>query len=128
MVDENLQKNRVFQVKVPLEKGREFEEVCEREDKTVNAKLRELIEEATKGQKKYFTSGEIVMEYDRKRDQFVWKVILEDGREILIFDNIGLDFVRDMKINCENAIQDRNDWIHGKGGTSIPKKLLEDGK
>ena len=120
------QKTKVFRVKVPLEKGREFESVCKNENKNINAKLKELIEESTKVQKRYFYAGRILIDYERQNDKFVWRVILENGKKVLVLDNLNIDFIKQIKEGCEKAIQERNDWIHGKEGVSIPSKLLED--
>ena len=122
-----MQKNRIFQVKVPLEKGREFENVCKIEDKTVNAKLRELIESSTsEHDKRYFLAGKNKIEYDKTKDRFVWLVELDDGKQIGVLNNLSIDFLNNIKEEISKTTIERQNWIGGRkiGSISIPNNLI----
>ena len=121
-----MQRNRIFQVKVPLEKGREFENVCKNEEKTVNAKLRELIEDSLKGQKRYFLSGKNKVEYDKTKDKFVWIVELDDGKQIQVLNDLSIDFLNNVKEEILKSTIERQNWIGERktSSVSIPKNLI----
>jgi hypothetical protein len=127
MKEENpMQKNRIFQVKVSLERGREFENVCKIEEKTVNAKLKELIDDSLKGQKRYFVSGLNKFEYDRVNDKFSWVVYLDSGEKKTIVYNLSASFLGNIFNASEKALLERADWVHQKDKNSvdIPKELV----
>ena len=124
------QKNRIFQVKVQLDKGRAFEGLCKNEDKTVNAKLKELIDNALKGQKRYFASGKNIIRYDKSHNNFSWLVKLDSGQEVEVLNNLSTDFLKNLKNEIEQSIQERNDWVHQRNQDSveIPKEILGGGE
>ncbi|MDO8508187.1 MAG: hypothetical protein Q7S27_00720 [Nanoarchaeota archaeon] len=126
-IEKYMQKNRIFQVKVPLEKGREFEDICKIEDKTVNAKLRELIEISTsEHNKRYFLAGKNKIEYDKTNDKFVWIVELDDGKQIEVLDNLSIDFLNNIKEEISKASIERQNWIGSRkiGSVSMPNSLM----
>jgi len=128
MDEDYSQKNRIFQVKVQFDKGRAFEDLCKNEDKTVNAKLKELINNALKGQKRYFAAGKNKIVYNKSYNNFSWIVKLDSGEEIEILSNLSDSFIRDLKKEIDFATQERNDWVHqrNQGSVDIPKEILGD--
>ena len=119
------QKTKVFRVKLEFEKGKNFAEQCKNEKTNVNAKLKEMIDQSLEGNKKYFLSGKNVLEYSGSENNFIWKVVLDDGKEQIILKNLDLNFVKQLTDACFKAMADREAWVHGSKGVAIPKGLVK---
>ena len=130
MEDSRVQKTRVFRVKVDVDKGKAFENQCENEDTNVNAKLKGLIDNSLRGQKRYFSAGENKIKYSKSNNNFSWWVQLDSGQEIEILKNLSDDFLKNLKNEIDKAMQERNDWVHQthSDSTQIPNEILEDEK
>jgi len=113
-----IQKTKVFRVKVDLEKGISFEELCKNENTNVNAKLKELVDFSLK-QKKFFLAGKNNIKYNKSNNTFEWSALLDNGKSVPILDNLSDAFIKDLKKEIELAIQERNDWAHQKDNNSV---------
>jgi hypothetical protein len=124
------QKSKVFRVKTDFDEGVEFEEKCKNENTNVNAKLKEFIRFSLKGQKKYFSAGKNKINYKRANNMFNWTVVLDSGKTVEIAENLSDNFLKNLRKEIDNAMQERNDWLHNRTSDSvaIPSDLLGDNK
>lgn len=123
-----IQKTKILRVKVDLDIGRAFEDLCKNEKTNVNAKLKELIDDSLKGQKKHFLAGKNKVNYNKTCNSFEWLIELDSGREIKIFNNLSDNFLRNLKQEIDRAVQERNEWIHQTKSDSvdIPEEFVGD--
>ncbi len=121
-----LQKTKILRVKVDLDTAGAFDDLCKNEGTNVNAKLKELVDDALKGQKQYFLAGRNRLAYDKVHNSFEWLVQLESGQEISILSDLSDNFLKDLQQEIEHAIRERNEWIHHAKSDSIdiPKTLV----
>jgi len=121
-----VQKTKVFRVKVDVDKGKAFEDQCKNEGTNINAKLKGLIDNSLGGQRRYFVSGKNEIRYNRFYNNFSWLVRLDSGKEIEILSNLSDSFLKNLKGEIEQALQQRNDWVHQtkSGSISIPERLI----
>ncbi len=128
MKDSRVQKTKVFRVKVDIDKGKAFESQCENEGTNVNAKLKELIDSSLRGQKRYFSAGENKIRYSKSNNNFSWLAKLDSGQEIEVLKNLSDDFLKNLKKEIDQAMQERNDWVHQTNPDSvqISREILEE--
>ena len=122
-----IQKTKVFRVKVDLDKGISFEAQCKNEKTNVNAKLKRLIDDSLKGDKRYFLAGKNKITYDITNDKFSWIVELDDGTKKEILTNISINFLKNINEEIEKSFIERNNWLHQtkKDSIDIPKELVK---
>lgn len=122
-----LQKTKVFRVKVDLDTGKLFEDLCKNEGTNVNAKLKELVHDSLQGQSKHFLAGKNKIVYDKTHNMFFWLVQLDSGQEITILNNLSDHFLIDLQQAIGQALQERNEWIHHAkpNSVSIPTTLVK---
>lgn len=121
-----IQKTKVFRVKVDLDKGNVFEDLCKNEKTNINAKLKDLIDSSLKGNKRYFISGINKIKYNKTNNNFSWIVQLDSGQEIEILNNLSDDFLKNLKKEIDKAIQERNEWVHQikLDSVNIPEEII----
>ena len=121
-----VQKTKVFRVKVDLDTGRAFENLCVNETTNVNAKLKSLIDSSLKGNKRHFLSGANVISYNKAQNNFSWLVELDSGNQFKILNNLSDDFLENLKKEIDKAVQERNEWVHHRKSNSvdIPSELI----
>src|SRR3989344_2853139 len=107
-----IQRTKILRVKVDLDIGRAFEDLCKNEKTNVNAKLKELVDDSLKGQKKHFFAGKNKLAYDKVHNSFEWLVQLDSGQEIGVLSNLSDNFLKDLQQEIDQAIRERNEWIH----------------
>ena len=100
---------------------------CKNQDTTTSEYIRNLIKKNIDSPQKNFIAGKNKIKYNKLNNSFSWFVQLDSGQETKILDNLSLDFVKDLKVEIEEAITERNEWVHQteKDSVSIPKKLIE---
>lgn len=122
-----LQKTKVFRVKVDLDTGKLFEDLCKNAGTNVNAKLKALVYDSLQGQIKHFLAGKNTITYDKVHNVFLWLVQLDSGQEISILSNLSDQFLIDLHQAIEQALRERNEWIHQtkQGSVGIPTTLVK---
>jgi hypothetical protein len=121
-----MQKMKVFRVKIDIDKGVAFEDLCKNEKTNVNAKLKELINSSLMGNSRYFFSGKNEIKYNKTSNDFSWFVNLDSGKNIEVLNKLSESFLISLKNEIEKAILERREWIHQRSSDSIevPKELV----
>jgi hypothetical protein len=107
----------------------DFNMLCKQEGKTHSAKIKELIEkENNKKKKPYFYAGNIRVVYNSALNNYTLKALLENGEEVILWDNLNESFVRSLKNEINSAIEMRNHFVHGLGdnNVAIPTEKIGD--
>jgi len=103
----------------------DFDDICKSENKTHSLMIKELIEKKIqKKDKPYFNAGNIRVIYNRVSNNYSVKAILEDGKEVALWENLSEDFVKSLQDEIASAIQTRNKFVHGlgDGNVAIPRE------
>lgn len=109
--------NKVVLAKIPREEYTRFQQYCDINEETVNAFLRRKILEEIDNPQPTKIAGKSVFEYNKQKDNFAWKVILDDDTVFSIDDNLPANTVEQLLESLMNAIDKRK---------SILKKLMRD--
>lgn len=72
-------------------------------------------------------AGSNVIEFDLRKDSFLWKVKLDRGEEKVVLSDISVDFIEDLLDNIKRSLQDRNKIIGKSKQTSVtvPGRLIK---
>ena len=115
---------RTISVRLPRQEFIEFDKLCK---DTHSAKLRELINKEIKSNSKSnFLSGVNKITYNKVNNSFSWLVKLDSGQETEILNNLSLEFLKNLQQDIQEAIKERNQWVHQTKDDSvgIPKDLV----
>ena len=104
-----MQKMKVFRVKIDIDKGVAFEDLCKNEKTNVNAKLKELINSSLMGNSRYFFSGKNEIKYNKTSNDFSWFVNLDSGKNIEVLNKLSESFLISLKNEIEKAILERRE-------------------
>lgn len=99
---------------------------CKRENKTPSEYIRDLIIKNFHSPKKSFLSGKNKIQYDKTTNSFKWFVELDSGEETEILNNLSDNFLKNLNEEIEEAIKDRNHWVHQTkiGSVDIPEEMI----
>jgi len=100
---------------------------CKRENKTTSEFIRDLIKKNINSPRRQFLSGKNKIVYNKTNNSFSWFVQLDSGQEFEVLSNLNLDFIKNLDLEINEAMKDRNAWINntkGKDSVDIPAELL----
>jgi len=124
MVNKTDSDYRTISVRLPRQEFIEFDKLCK---DTHSAKLRELItKEIKSNSKSNFLSGINKITYNKVTNSFSWLVKLDSGQETEILNNLSLEFLKNLQQDIQEAIKERNQWVHQTKDDSIgiPRGLV----
>ena len=124
MVNKTDSDYRTISVRLPRQEFINFNKIC---DGTHSSKLRELInKEIKKSSKSNFLSGNNKIGYDKLNNSFSWLVQLDSGQEVEILNSLSLEFLKNLNQQIEEAIKERNEWVHHSrsGSVDIPGEMI----
>lgn len=118
--------NKVVLAKIPREEYTRFQQYCDMNEETVNAFLRRRILEEIDNPQPAKIAGKSVFEYNRQKDNFAWKVILDNDTVFSIDDNLPSDTVEQLLESLMDAVDKRKSIIKKSmmDSVSVPNKLL----
>jgi hypothetical protein len=117
--------NKVVLAKIPREEYSRFQQYCDMNEETVNGFLRRKILEEIDNPEPIKIAGKSIFEYNRQKDNFAWKVMLDDDVVFNIDDNLPSDSVEQLLESLMSAIDKRKSIIKKNtiDSISIPSKL-----
>lgn len=120
------QGDRVVSTKIPREEFTRFQRYCKVNRETINAVLKRLILSEIDVPHPSKIAGRSVFEYNRKRDDFAWKVELDDGSLLEIDDSLPAVTAEQLLQSIGKAIDERNTFIRKSKNKSVslPTRLL----
>jgi len=101
--------------------------ICNKTNTVPSEYIRELILKNINSPKNNFLSGKNLIKYDKTNNSFSWSVQLDSGEEIKVLSNLSQNFLKNIQNEIQDAINQRNEWIHQKKSDSIeiPKELIK---
>ena len=99
---------------------------CKRENKTTSEFIRDLIKKNVHAPRKRFLAGKNKIIYNRTNNSFSWAVQLDSGQESEVLSNLSDDFLKNLEIEIQEAIKERNAWVHNtqQDSVHIPEELV----
>ena len=117
---------KIISAKIPREEFTRFRYYCDSNGETMNASLRRIILSEIDNPKPARIAGKSVFEYNKGKDNFAWKVALDDDKVFNIDNNLPASSVEQMLDSLAKAVDERNSFIrkNKNGSISFPTKLL----
>jgi len=104
--------------------------ICKRQNTTPSEYIRELIQKGLSSPKSKFLAGKNKIKYDKTTNSFSWLVELDSGEEAKILNNLSDDFLKNLQTEIQEAIKQRNFWVHQTkpGSVDVPEDLVGEEK
>lgn len=117
---------KVVMCKILREDFTRFQQYCDMNDETTNACLKRLISEKIDNPQPTKIAGKSVFEYNKQKDNFSWKVLLDDNSTVSIDDNLPAETIEQLLESLMDAMDKRSLVIKRSmnDSVSIPSKLL----
>lgn len=118
--------NKVVLAKIPREEFSEFQQYCDRNGETINSSLRRMIQSEIRNQHPSKIAGKSKFQYNKTKDNFSWKVVLDDGTTFSIDDDLPAHSVEQLLESLIKATEERNLFIKKTNieSVSFPSKLV----
>jgi hypothetical protein len=118
--------NKVVLAKIPREEFTRFQEYCDHNGETINSSLRRMILSEIDNPHPSKIAGKSTFTYNKNKDSFSWKVILDDGAEFNIDDDLPANTVEQLLESLVKATEERNSFIkkNRSDSVSLPNKLM----
>lgn len=118
--------NKVVLAKIPREEFSQFQQYCDHNGETINSSLRRMIRSEIGNPHPSKIAAKSVFDYNKNKDNFSWKVVLDDGTIFNIDDNLPANSAEQLLESIKNATEERNSCIKKKmtGSVSFPTKLM----
>jgi len=118
--------NKVVLAKLPREEFTQFQHYCELNGVTINSALRKIILAEIDHPRSIRLAGKNIIEYNKDKDNFSWRITLDDDSIIVVDENLSTDTVEHLYASLQNAIELRNSNIKKgkKESVAFPTKLM----
>lgn len=92
---------------------------CNKNNIAPSEYIRDLIIKSFNNPKKSFVAGINKIKYDKVHNTFNWFVKLDSGQEIEVLSNLSLEFLKNFQNEIQDAINERNHWVHQSKPDSV---------
>lgn len=89
-----------------------FQNYCKKIGISPSERIRQLVLLDIKKPQKYILAGKNRIRYNKTDNSFSWFVELDSGQEIEVLKNLSLEFLKNLNQEIQEAIKERNLWIH----------------
>ena len=119
--------HKVVMCKIPREEFTRFQQYCDMNDETSNSCLKRIISENIDNPQPVKIAGKSVFEYNKQKDNFSWKVLLDDNSSFSIDGNLPAETIEQLLESLMNAVDKRRSAIKKStsNSVSIPTKLVK---
>ena len=105
-----------------------FKTHCDQKGLTPSTQIKQLIENEVKNPLPINLAGKNVFIYNRAKDNFSWRVMLDNGLRVDIEDNLPVEYVSQLLNTLKQAVDERETYIQKESeGVPIPSKLVRKG-
>src|SRR3989344_5967010 len=105
-----------------------FKTHCNTKGITLSAQIKELIKNEIKSPIPINLAGKNILAYNKYKDNFSWRVVLDNGLRVDIEDDLPAEYVSQLLDSLKQAVDERETYIKKEnGGVPIPSKLVRKG-
>src|SRR3990167_454360 len=112
-----VQENKVVMAKLAREDFIKLQKHCEIKGESVNSVIRKAILNEVDEPIPHSLAGKNIFVYNRSKDNFSWRVMLDSGLRVDIDDGLPAEFVSQLFDSLKQAVDERN--------TNIKKRSKE---
>lgn len=118
--------NKIVMCKITRENFTRFQQYCDMNDETPNASLKRMISEKIDNPQPVKIAGKSVFKYNKQKDNFSWKVLLDDNSNISIDENLPAETIEHLLESLMDAVDKRRSIIKKSitDSVTIPSKLM----
>ena len=120
------QEYKVLRVKLPNDEFVRFNNSLH--GQPINRKLRELANEyAGSASMVSNVAGQNIIEFNSKKDSFVWKIRTDSGEEKTIIEDASIEFLQDLLDKIRLKLSERDGLIgkKNKRSVAVPRRLVK---
>jgi len=122
------QDNKVVMTKLSRDEFIRLQKQCETEKETLNSFNKKAIMERVDKHMPHMLAGKNVFVYNRYKDNFSWRVMLDNGLRVDVEDDLPAEYVSQLLEELKKAVDERETYIKKEnGGVPIPSKLVRKG-
>jgi hypothetical protein len=112
--------------RLPRSDASDYQTFCDRLKTNTSERLRQLIIADLQKPLKQTLSGVNKIKYNKVHNSFNWSIQLDSGQENEVLNNLSLEFLKNFQNEIQEAIKERNEWVHQVKSTSvdIPGELV----
>ncbi len=123
-----VQENKVVMAKLSREDFIKLQKHCSVKNESVNAVVRKAIMTEVDSPVPHMLAGKNLFVYNKYKDNFSWRVVLDNGLRIDIEDDLPAEYVSQLFDTLKLAVDERGTYIKKeKDGVAIPSKLVRKG-
>lgn len=117
---------KTLSAKVTREESTLVEEYCRRKESTPSALIRELLLREIRVSTPHHIAGSNKIQYNKDRDNFTWKILLDEGVSVDIIKNISPEYVEQLGEQITTSLTLRQHTIKRtrKGSVPVPTAIL----
>ena len=121
--------NKVVLAKLSRENFIKLQKHCEIKGESINSVIRKAIMNEVDEPIPHSLAGKNVFFYNRAKDNFSWRVMLDSGLRADVEDNLSAEFVVQLSDSLKQAVDERDTYIkkEGKESVAVPSKLVRKG-
>jgi|GEM_PF-2819989 len=121
--------NKVVMAKIPREDYIDLQRHCKIKNESINSAIKNAIKNEIKDTIPHMLAGKNLFLYNRYKDNFSWKVMLDNGLRVDIEDDLPAESVSQLLDSLKQAVDERNTYIkkESKDAVPIPSKLVRKG-
>lgn len=119
------QENKVVMAKIPREDFIKLQKHCEIKKESINSLIRKAVMNEIDDPVSHMLAGKNIFVYNQHKDNFSWKVILDNGLRVDIEDDLPAEYVSQLFDSIKHAVDERDTYIKKEnGGVPIPSKFI----
>jgi len=103
-----------------------LQDMCQKQGITTSEYIRNLIKKNIDSPQKKFLAGKNKIIYSKLNNSFDWFVQLDSGQKAEVLSNLSVDFLKNFQQEIQEAVEERNEWIHQSkpGSVDVPGELV----
>jgi hypothetical protein len=124
-----VQENKVVMAKLSRENFIKLQKHCSIKNESVNSVIRKAIMTEIGSPVPHMLAGRNIFVYNRNKDNFSWRIMLDNGLRVDIEDDLPAEYVSQLLDSIKQAVDERNTYIkkESKEAVPIPSKLVRKG-
>ena len=120
-----VQENKVVMAKLSREDFIKLQKHCSIKNESVNSVIRKAIMTEVDEPIPHMLAGKNVLAYNKYKDNFSWRVVLDNGLRVDIEDDLPAEYVSQLFDSLKQAVDERDTYIKKENnGVPIPSKLV----
>lgn len=111
---------RTVSTRLPVDEFTRVSDYCARTGISPSALIHSLLDDEVNMMSPANVAGRNIIEYDRKKDSFNWKIELDSGEKVTFLKNISPEYLKELQHSISDAMTSRDELQDRKNKDSVP--------